>query len=347
MARLKLSLIVLGGLLTIAGTSWAQTSPAPRPTPDAEVLANLPHPPDQPASLFAPPEVFPQQKPSLPLQPYALEDPLLDPPNLPPPGWFADVWADLVHPHLANELLGVFTQPNGIPQVVRTGAAQPDWTVMPALSVGYRAGAGLGECSLLYRGFDSSGSTTFGPALQRSQLRLDVVELNYANDELFPYPHWKFKPQLGLRYAWDYFDTTLNAPADSVVGYTDRKSTNLSYGIGPHAGLLVGREIPGVPGLGFVGQIDLCGTLGWGKQQILQFSTPAQGGGNGEVDQSASSYFQILTAQAGLNYQPPGFPSVQLFVGYTFEDWWSVGIIRQSGGSFSLEGVALRANIQF
>lgn len=347
MKRWTMKLSVLVSLLTLMGSASAQNSTGPAPTQDAAVLSNLPRVALQPDSLFDASQAIPPSKPSLPLKPYAVLDPLLDPDTKEPPGWFSEVWSDVLHPRLVNHLRGVLPLPEGGNMVISTGTVPLDWTVMPALAVGYRMPSGLGECSFLVRGFSTSGSSTEGPAALHSRLNLYVAELNYANDEFFPYPNWKFKPQIGLRYAWTYFDVTMTAPGDSIAGFTDRKNTNLSFGIGPHAGLEIGRQIVQVPGLSLIGQMDLCGTVGWGKQQALQFSSLSQGGPSGEDNESASSYFQVLTLQAGIGYQPPGMPEVQFFAGYTHESWWSVGIMRLSGASFSLDGLALRATLQY
>src|SRR6516165_9161032 len=76
-----------------------ESGPMPQRVPAAAtagegILQALPKLPDLPASLFAP--APPPSPGHNPLDvPYFVPDPLLDPPQLPPPGWFAALELDV------------------------------------------------------------------------------------------------------------------------------------------------------------------------------------------------------------------------------------------------------------
>ena len=84
--------LILTCLFLLASVSFGQ---APSEPIEANPLPDLPRLPEQPRSLFAPAvRSGPLGSPSP--GPYFEEDPRLDPPELPPPGWFADVEAEFV-----------------------------------------------------------------------------------------------------------------------------------------------------------------------------------------------------------------------------------------------------------
>ena len=77
-------------------------------------LPGLPRPPDQPRSLLAP-ATAPLYEPAALPGPYFERDPLLDPPELPPPGWFADVDVLAAKAHVKNKLTNA-SIPGGAPR---------------------------------------------------------------------------------------------------------------------------------------------------------------------------------------------------------------------------------------
>jgi hypothetical protein len=152
--RLLLALAAMGVLVTVpdAFSQKLETAPAPKTAQavDADVLPGLPVLPDEPASLLAPPA----QPPCTPLPipgPYFELDPRLDPPPLPPPGWFTDLDIGIVDPHVKNRLLNTVTIFPGTADFVHVPSADLDWTVAPRFEVGYRLPSGFGEVVFGYR----------------------------------------------------------------------------------------------------------------------------------------------------------------------------------------------------
>ena len=116
-----LLVLLLGGMVA-ASPGYAQTADGPAAagaataasaaTPEPEFLKTFPRPPDQPASLLAPPPPLGPPPPDLE-RPYFQQDPLLDPPWLGLIGLFADVDVGILKPHLINQLRNTVTFPDG------------------------------------------------------------------------------------------------------------------------------------------------------------------------------------------------------------------------------------------
>src|SRR5439155_6986850 len=85
-------------------------------------------------------------------------DPLLDRPELPPPGWFAGVEVTILGPHVKNRLQAPVTIEGFEPNTVALPGAPLDWTGSPRFELGYRLAAGLGEIAVSYRNIVSEGS---------------------------------------------------------------------------------------------------------------------------------------------------------------------------------------------
>lgn len=88
MVRTVRGLLLLTGLICLAPCS-AQELPPPRTLPPTLPVLTGPPPPGAAVFLESPPVEL---------------DPLLDPPQLPPPGLFAAVEASLVGPHIKGRL---------------------------------------------------------------------------------------------------------------------------------------------------------------------------------------------------------------------------------------------------
>ena len=164
----------------------------PAATSEPEFLRTLPRPPDQPGSLLTPAPPLGPPPPDLE-SPYFERDPLLDPPALGLTGWFADVDAGILKPHLVNELFHPVTFPDGSSTRVGVNASHLNWTVSPTIEVGYRLPSGFGGIAVAYRNMTSQGSEPAigadGPATLSSRLNANVGDLNWVSNEYTP---WKF-----------------------------------------------------------------------------------------------------------------------------------------------------------
>src|SRR5208282_3982273 len=153
MARFFWMLAVAAAVLRVphAAAQAPQAVPAPSSPSAIEAvfpnpLPGLPRPGDTPASLMAPPA--PTSAPVDLSAPYFQPDPLLDPPQLPQPGWFTGLDLAVVGPHVKNRLtdtVQVGTRPT---DTVHAPTADLDWTVAPDVELGYRLPAGFGAFAL-------------------------------------------------------------------------------------------------------------------------------------------------------------------------------------------------------
>jgi hypothetical protein len=350
---LVLVLAVLGRILLASADGRAE-APAP-----SDALPPLPHPPDEPRSLF-------QEAPARPPyacadleRPYFQRDDLLDPPQFPPPGWFAAVDGTLVVPHVKNRVSVPVPNAAGGFDTVRLPGADLDWTVAPRLALGYRLPSAFGEFALGYRFLNSEGTGDFvgvdGPAALKSRLTINQIDFDYISREFSLWPHCDLKWWAGLRWANVYFDSRADEPIDLAVfgsGVLERRTTNSWWGIGPHVGVEVARRLERT-GLSLFARLDGSTQLGRIRQGGFEVFTSLSPNGlplTAQAHSSASQDVPILTAETGLTWQPRGYQDVHFFLGYQYQYWWNVGrlnISPDSRGELSVQGLLLRAEFNF
>jgi Legionella pneumophila major outer membrane protein precursor len=368
MARLSCLLVVLPVLVGIppAPQAFAQTqkppsaSPAPVPSTATEpdVLPGLPRPPDAPGSLLREPAA-PSAYSCDPLPgPYFERDPRLDPPPLPPPGWFTDVDVGVVGSHVKNRLREIVLVGSRLPETVHLPAAELEWTIGPRIELGYRLPSGFGEFAVAYRFFATDGSgSVLGPdgiAALKSRLAVNMVDVHYASREISLWPHCDMKWRFGLRWADAFFDSRAEesfAAAAAGSGIFQTRVSNNFWGVGPHVGLELAKRFPG-SGLSLVGWADGATLLGRIRQNLFEASTSPGADGQlatGNTRLTVSQDVPIVSAFLGLGWQPPRYPCSHVFLGYHYEYWWNVGRNSStlSRGELGDQGPVLRAEINF
>jgi len=364
MARMTRFLLIL--VLTAEASSvpsaFAQTqkpeSASPTATAPPDVLPGLPHPPDAPASLFQKPSATPAYSCEALPGPLFQEDPMLDPPELPPVGWFSTLDLGIIGPHIKNRLAET-VQIDGLPpNAVHLPTAPLEWTVAPRIEIGYRLPSGFGAFALAYRFFGTDGSETVlgpdGPAGLRSRLDVNVLDLDYQSWEMSLWPNWEMKWWFGLRQANIYFDSQENeslAAAAAGSGIFATRTTNHYLGWGPHYGLELDRHW-GATGLSLVTWADGATLLGRTVQHYQASSTLLGSTGQSLVGLTTDSNPQtvpIVSLFLGVAWQPPRFPRFRFSVGYDYEYWWNVGRISNLAprAEMSDQGVLLRAEFNF
>jgi hypothetical protein len=357
--RLLLAAMALAGVLSAPRAHGqqpaAQATAATASPAEPEILRTLPHPPDQPASLLAPPTPPGLPPPALP-GPYFEYNPLTDPDRLPTPGAFTDLEIAVLKPHLKNQLFGRVVNPaTGNTDTVGLPAATLDWAVSPHVALGWRLPSGFGELSLGYRELASQGTNTAagtdGPTQLRSRLDFHVIDLDYGSPEFsLWWVHWGMRVRFGLRTVLLYFDSRSDealALAAAGSGVFQTQTSNSFKGFGPHVGLDLSRPL-GWGGLTFLGQLDLTTDLGRIRQTFVEkVTTPGPIGQplRGETLDSGSEDVPILFTRLGLAWRPAEYPGVQVFVGYQFEYWPDAGDLKKDAtvGDFFDQGLVLRA----
>jgi hypothetical protein len=366
MGRLAANILILAtlGVLLPASRGLAQTAaPGGAAAPAAREPASapaLPAMPDAPASLFLQPSsAEPYSCEELP-GPYFERDPRLDPPTLPPPGWYTAVEIGIVGPHVKNRLTDTVVVGDRAPDVVHLPDAELDWTAAPRFEIGYRLSSGFGEIALAYRFLVSQGSSQLlgadGPATIKSRLDLNIVDLDYGSREFFTEqcPYCGMKWRFGIRYADVFFDSQMVEPFSEAAvgsGIVASGAGNNFWGIGPHVGLELTRQFEQT-GFALVGSVDGATLLGRIRQNFFEaFTSPgaAGAGQTGHTRESGSQSVPIINTFVGVRWQPPRYPPIHFDAGYTYEYWWNAG--RNSGtnsrGELSDQGVLLRAELNF
>jgi hypothetical protein len=353
-------------LAVSASVSAQETAPRPQEAPAAgpagqEVVESLPKVPDLPASLLAPaPPPSPCWHDPL-AEPYFAPDPLLDPPQFPPPGWFAGVDADVLKAHVNNQLVSPVPAPGGRTITLALPSAPLDWTVSPRVFAGYRLPSGFGEFYVAYRGMATRGSEGIigpdGPATVTSRFDLNVFDLDYSSREFsLWYCGCDMRWFVGARTVFLYFDTEVDQPfaqAAAGNGIVGARETNYYAAVGPHAGVELSRRL-GDTGLTLCLSTDL--TTAWPLGRVTQafsadYTTPGPDGRllAGASHDAGNWTAAIVQAQAGVSWQPPAYPDFRLFLGYQFEYWFNVGKTFDFGSSADVwdQGFLLQAAYRF
>ena len=388
-ARLLLTVAFLGGILALPETHAQAPAPRtapetstpaaqpdiaqlvgdlPAPLPGTEVLApdtgwqpeflrSLPHPPDQPRSLFQPAS---PATASPNLEHYFILDPVLDPPNWPKVGWFTDVQIDIIHPHVfGNQWTAPVTTSAGRTVHVTPGVARLEWTVAPRVELGYRLPTGLGEFSISDRGFYTNGSGPFsGPAgnfTRTSHLGVNYTDMDYASREYTQWPNFTLKWRAGVRVAYTWLDTTVSQPFNVAAAgngvYADR-AINYTAGAGPHFGVALDHNLT-KPGLFFLTNLDIADTFTRIRQRFSTATTtltPSGTPAKGMFTESFWNQVPILNFRVGLGYQPPNYPNLRFYAGYVYEFWWQTGTESNTARSHLFmdnQGITLSAGLDF
>jgi hypothetical protein len=366
--RLLLLPALLAGAFLSQQSGYGQTpitlpEPAGKAPPpksyDYNPLPDLPRPADAPASLLhSAPAEPPYSCAPLP-GPYFEHGPLFDPPELPQPGWYAELDLTALKPHVQNRLSGLVPIGANAVDQVRLPSAPLNWAAAPHVLIGYRLPCAFGGIALGYRGFASQGTSTFagadGPASLHSRLNLNQIDLDYQRHEVSLWPKWEMQWHIGLRLSYVYFDSRSDeelATAAAGTGVFEQRESNSYWGIGPHAGFELQRHIDGT-GLCFLVGVDVSSLLGRVRQGFFETSTTTDANGQfltGASRNSGSQAVPIVNFQAGLNWQPPQLPGVGVFLGYQYEYWWNVGRLSttpDSRAAMKNQGIMVRLGYNY
>jgi hypothetical protein len=256
-------------------------------------------------------------------------------------GWFATADVDLLAVHVNNQLTGtVPVGPNN--DQVSLPAAKLRWTVAPRFELGYRFGQGAGELLVAYRFLGASGSTTTpafdlagNPGVLRSRLAMNVIDLDYANQENSLQPWCDMKWRFGIRLAHLYFASEEQSPL------LQQHVTNRFFGAGPHGALELWRPIA-ESHFGLFGKLDAAGVMGKVQQG---FAETVPGPVSGFTRQSQFMPSAMLNVQAGIGWTPTDH--WRFSAGYTYEHWWDAAFAGGSRGDVATQGVFLRGEWRY
>lgn len=252
--------------------------------------------------------------------------------------WFqADV--GIVAPAVGQQLQNtVYLGP--VPITVIVPQAPLDWAGMPGITLGYNIPENGGSFLMRYQLLASQGVSPFVVdginTSVTSRLNTNIVDIGYMTNNLVQMPRYDIRSGFGARYSGVYFD--------SVAGGNDgffRKIANNYSGAGPTARLDILRQIALLPGLSISGSVE-AGVLIGNLDQT--FAAGQKIGhdvidGQTEINRSVTTY--DLRADIGLAYRPPNAEFIQIYAGYTFEQFFNVGGISPSTANLLYQGALL------
>jgi hypothetical protein len=334
--------------------SPSPTSGSPRQAGAATVVPTFGPPPGPPPPGPPPAPVYPayEDRNGRLLQ----GDPLLD--HIQVPGWFGEVDVSVVGVHVKNRLFAPLTFSGGATSVLHLPGAELDWTGSPRLTLGYRLGEGAGEFLVSYRSLVTEGkATTFDASgdsgLLQSRLNLNVVDVDYGNCEWALGPRWDMEWRVGLRLATVYYDTRANIdlvrPFPDMPGTFEARTSNNFWGLGPHAGLRLFRQLS-VPGLSLYAGLEGAVLIGRVSQNFEEVFTGGfiMGGQAGAGNrQSGTQAVPMLNFETGLAWVPPGHDHVRFTLGYQIENWWQLGKVADSQLELLDQGIFFRGEFTF
>jgi hypothetical protein len=338
--------------LTAANSAAANTAAANATEPNP--LPGLPRPADQPMSLYLAPPVRPPYTCESMAPPYFENDPNLDPAPLPLPGWVWGVDFGILQPHVKNQLVDTVVVAGHPANTFSLPSATLDWTAAPRVELGYRLPSGFGEFAIAYQILASDGAgTVAGPdttAALKSEVEVNVFDIDYATRELSLWPEWGMKWRIGLRTADAYFNSRAAEPfaaAAAGSGIFQSSVRNNFWGIGPHAALELARRL-GWEGWKLVGRIDAATLLGDVDQNFTEVSTAVGPGGRfvtGETHRFQPMDVPTAKAFLGMGWNPRNLRNLTIESGFQYEYWWNVGRNDQTASKADLDdkGICIRA----
>jgi hypothetical protein len=339
-------ILVIGVLLATSQVVRAQTSDHLQ-TGSFSIL---------PASSAPPSEVYQDRNPpgwisgSDPVGIPGEKGEILDPRFYPPPGWFTSAGVGIVKPHLLNQVNGQVPINGGL-DTVKLPTAPLDWTATPRVGVGYRF-ANAGELLFSYQSVLSSGTTSLpnfdavGNGSLHSRLNLNLVNLDWISRENSFGPNWGMKWLAGIAYTNMYVDSTATGQA------LTQRTANLINTAGAHAGLDLNWALP-YPGLSLFGRMDGMFMVGPVNQSVEETIGPVSGRTNNIYIPGVNSFTNtvnpmVLILEGGVSYTPPSVSRwLRFTAAYHFEHWWDVGMPLSSDVQLTIQGIILRAEINF
>ncbi len=335
--RRKMRELVLAALLT--GLWQTGMVRGQEEAPASQVL------PPQAAPIPAPPPAYVSYEDRN--GPLLKGDLLLDPRDLPPPGWFAAAEVDILGPKLRNRLVNNVNVAGMFTDTVQLPSAPLSWLAAPRVELGYRFAQGAGAVMASYYGVNTCGCATIadvdplGGARLHSRLETNVVDIDYGNEEFTLGDRWLVSWRVGARISQAFFDS--QATGQILQQHTG----NFYLGAGPHAGLDLRRRLGASPWQ-LLGRIEAGGNIGRLTQNFEEtFSAAGVPFIGGATKVSVIQWVPNMRVMAGLGWTPRPNGAFTFSGGYLFDGWWYLGEAQGSSATLTLNGVFLRGEWRY
>jgi hypothetical protein len=289
-------------------------------------------------------------EPGPPLPPPA--PPIFVPPAQLPPGafwvdghFYTSVQVDAVQPSVSHHLQAYVPLNDGATALLTVPNQGLGWTISPRIDIGLRLPSNGSEVAFGYRFLIADGTgttaTTAGPASLKSQLDINQFDLYYGSGLGKLAPDLTLKWRAGMRVALAYYETQATSIALA------QKASTYFVGAGPEGGIELTQHLPFLPDLSLFARADGAVLVGELKQSYTQFAPltpnyPLDGGLTARGTQSVP----VAAVQGGLNYVVPG-TTLKFTLGYTLEQWWSLGRLNSARLDLTNQSVFLRGEVEF
>ena len=345
-----------------------------------------------PGTLVSPPQALTERLPNTdsldPPVPYYSQMPVWDDvPQFSPAfelsprevklGMIASVEASVLQPFVHNGLNSGSLAVGTIPEAVQVPTAQPGWTTMPRIDLGYRFEQGLGEVHAAFQFLNAQGTQTFsnfdtaGAGTVTSRLNLDIFDVDYAFTEFNPgriplvspalmipgrtglnlhpeedaFPMFRMKWAFGGRAANVFFDSR-----GSGAQILSERVTNNFVGGGMHGSVDISKPLPRWPALALFCRFEASGLIGnitqsFARTEILPGGGIASGSAR---SQGTGTGVPVLDVYAGMSYVPRFFhDALRITGGYRMQQWWYLGQTSSSEAGLFMQGFFLRGEFGY
>ncbi len=291
-------------------------------------------------------------------------------------GMIASVEASFLQPFIHNNLNSGALLGN-LPNTIQVPTAQPSWTTMPRVDLGYRFEQGLGELHASFQFLGNQGTQTInnfdtaGAGTVTSRLDVDILDLDYAFTEFNPgripcvnpvllipgrlglnlhpeddpFPMFRMKWAFGARAANVFFDS--RGTGQQIL---QERVTNNFVGGGMHASVDISKPLPRMPALAVYARFEASGLLGQETQSFTQTEI-LPGGGTANGSQRLPSFpmgVPVLDVYAGMSYVPRLFSNtLRVTGGYRLQQWWYLGQTSSSEAGLFMQGFFIRGEFGY
>jgi hypothetical protein len=274
------------------------------------------------------------------------------------PGWYFNVETSIVGPHVMNRLYQNVRLSDGGSDFLHLENANLGGTLSPRFELGYRFGENLGALLISYRFLSSEGTINyFDPSnglptgSLDSRLDMQTFDFDYATRDWQLGRSWELRGRVGARIGYAYFDSRdqeVYFPNDPTLPllFDSIKTSNRFVGAGPHALLELEHRFRS-PSLSAFARLEGSLLIGQAEQQFEEVLVQGPASAAGSVSPRTTQAVPVLQTEIGLRWRPAWHDNWNFAVGYTYEQWWSLGSVAGSKAEIWSQGCFLRGEVMF
>jgi hypothetical protein len=273
------------------------------------------------------------------------------------PGWFIGLETSIVGPHVKNRLYQTINLNDGETDALHLPSADLGGTVSPRFDVGYRFGENSGAVLVSYRFLTIEGRLQYIDEFDmpvgslESRLDIQTIDLDYATRDFQLGSHWEVRGRVGGRFGYAFFDSndrqifTPNDPTLPLL-FDSVRTSNRFVGAGPHALLEIEHRFRSRSLSGFA-RVEGSLLIGQVQQEFSETLVQGPDSAFGSVSPKATQAVPVLQTELGLRWRPTWHDNWSFALGYTYEQWWSLGSAGGSKAEIWSQGAFVRGEFMF